>query len=187
NPLTQLPGNTQIDLELRRRVDSNEPFALMHIDIDNFKAYNDLYGFLRGDQAIRLLARCAGEATGASPSGDGFLGHVGGDDFVAMVPPGDAEEVAQDIIDTWDRNVASLYDPADVERGYIEVPDRRHRLHRYPLSTLSIGIATNVHRTIESHWHASQVASEMRAFAKNSDRSSYEIDRRSTDRGPSPE
>jgi diguanylate cyclase (GGDEF)-like protein len=151
----------------------------MHIDIDNFKAFNDHYGFLRGDQAITLLARCSMDATGASPSGDGFLGHIGGDDFVALVPPEDAIEVAQDIIDTWDRNIAELYGEADAKRGYIDVPDRQKQMHRYGFCTLSIGIATNRHRQIQTHWEASQIASEMRAFAKASDKSSYAMDRRS--------
>ena len=181
NPLTQLPGNHQIDFELQRRVEKKAPFALMHIDIDNFKAFNDHYGFLRGDQAITLLARCSSDATGASPSGDGFLGHVGGDDFVALVPPEDADDVAQDIIDTWDRNIQELYDKDDAELGYIEVPDRQKQMHRYVFCTLSIGIATNLNREIASHWEASQIASEMRGYAKRTERSSYAIDRRQTD------
>ena len=181
NPLTQLPGNHQIDVELQRRVDARAPFALMHIDIDNFKAFNDHYGFLRGDQAITLLARCASDATGAAPSGDGFLGHVGGDDFVALVPPDDAEDVAQDIIDTWERNIRELYESDDADRGYIDVPDRQKQMHRYGFCTLSIGIATNSTRSIESHWEASQIASEMRGYAKQSEKSSYAVDRRQAD------
>jgi diguanylate cyclase (GGDEF)-like protein len=181
NPLTQLPGNVQVQEEVSRRVSSGTPFALMYIDLDNFKAFNDHYGFLRGDEAIKLLARCATEVMARHGSDDSFLGHVGGDDFVIIVEPLVAEPLAQDIIRLWDDRIADLYDPEDVEHGYIEVADRRKQVHRFPFTTVSIGIASNTGRAIDSHWTASEIAAEMKAFAKNDDGSSYAIDRRRTD------
>ena len=177
NPLTQLPGNVQVQDEVSRRVAKGEPFALEYIDLDNFKAFNDHYGFLRGDEAIKLLARCIGEAL-ESHANDSFVGHVGGDDFVVIVGPEAAERLANAVIKNWDERVPTLYDEEDAARGYIEVVDRRKKLHRFGFTTVSIGIASNTARYIDSHWAASEIAAEMKAFAKTEDRSSFAIDRR---------
>jgi diguanylate cyclase (GGDEF)-like protein len=181
NPLTQLPGNVQVQDEVAKRAASGAPFALMYVDLDNFKAFNDFYGFLRGDEAIKLLARCTGEAVNRHFGEEGFVGHVGGDDFISIVDPGPAETAAKDIIECWDREVGDLYDADDLEHGFIEVPDRRKQPHRYGLMTVSIGIATNAHRPIGSHWEAAEIAAEMKQFAKREPRSSYAIDRRKPD------
>ena len=178
NPLTQLPGNVQVHQEVSNQVAEGRPFALMYIDIDNFKAFNDYYGFLRGDEAIKMLARCSGEIIRRFEGDTGFLGHVGGDDFIAIADPGNAEAVARQILSCWDEGVIEFYDQEDLTRGFIEVPDRQKRLHRYALCTVSIGIATNVARELHSHWEASEIASEMKAFAKREPNSSYAIDRR---------
>jgi diguanylate cyclase (GGDEF)-like protein len=176
NPLTQLPGNIQVLEEVEKKVSAGLPFALMYIDLDNFKAFNDHYGFLRGDEVIKLMANIVEEAVRIQ--GGGFVGHVGGDDFIALVEPDASERIADDIIAFWDGKVGSLYDPVDVERGYIEVADRRSQMHRFPITTVSIGIASNVHRPIASHWEASEIATEMKQFAKREQASTYAIDRR---------
>ena len=178
NPLTQLPGNIQVQEEVATRVQSQIPFAVLYVDLDNFKAFNDFYGFLRGDEAIKLLAKCAAEAVQVHTEGEGFIGHVGGDDFIAIVSPEVAEATAQDIAESWDAKVRALYDHEDLERGYIEVVDRRKQMHKVPITTVSIGIATNTQRPITSHWEASEIASEMKQFAKREAKSGYAIDRR---------
>ena len=178
NPLTQLPGNVQIQEEVAARVASREPFALMYIDLNDFKAFNDFYGFARGDEVIKLLARCAGTAVQKAVGSEAFLGHIGGDDFVAILDPEKAEEAADYVIECWDDEIPRLYDDTDVRRGYIEVPDRRKELHHFPITTVSIGIATNTQRPIRSHWEASEIATEMKTFAKNQGRSAFAIDRR---------
>jgi diguanylate cyclase (GGDEF)-like protein len=178
NPLTQLPGNVQIQEEVAARVASGQPFALMYIDLNDFKAYNDFYGFARGDEAIKLLAKCAGNAVQVAAGAEGFLGHIGGDDFVAVVDPEKAEAAAQDIIDCWDLEIPHLYDDSDATRGYIEIADRRKEMHRFPLTTVSVGIATTTQRPIRSHWEASEIAAEMKTFAKSHGKSAFAIDRR---------
>jgi diguanylate cyclase (GGDEF)-like protein len=178
NPLTQLPGNVQVQEEIVRRTSGERPFALMYIDLDNFKAFNDQYGFLRGDEAIKLLARCVGVAVEQHGGEDVFFGHVGGDDLVAVADPADAETLAKDVIKRWDDEIGSLYEPEDLERGYIEVLDRKKQSHRYPLMTVSIGVATNAHRPLGTHWEAAEIAAEMKQFAKREPRSSFAIDRR---------
>ncbi|MDP9233817.1 MAG: response regulator [Actinomycetota bacterium] len=178
NPLTQLPGNVQIQAEVQRRVESGSPFALMHADLDNFKPFNDHYGFLRGDGAIQLLASTIDNCVLRAVGDSSFVGHIGGDDFVVLMGPDVVETVAKDICEEWDRRLASLYDSEDFERGYIEIEDRRKEIHRFPLATVSIGIATNRRRPIQSHWEAAEIAGEMKSFAKRVDESRYAIDRR---------
>ena len=178
NPLTQFPGNVQIQDEVTRKVQSGAPFGVMYIDIDDFKAFNDYYGFLRGDEAIKLLARCASEAVTEHGGDEPFIGHIGGDDFVAVVGAHEAEKAATALVECWDHEVLALYDPADVEKGYIDVVDRQKQLHRYPIASVSIGIATNLQKPITSHWEAAEIASEMKQFAKRQEGSRVAIDRR---------
>jgi diguanylate cyclase (GGDEF)-like protein len=178
NPLTQLAGNVQVQAELGDRVDKAEPFALMYADLDNFKAFNDHYGFLRGDEAIKLLARSIGEAVRRRGDDQAFVGHVGGDDFVVIVSPDLVEAVCQDLIEAWDGQIGRLYDSDDLDRGYILVKDRRDQMNYFPVMTVTIGIATNSNRPITSHWEASEIAAEMKQFAKREPKSCYAIDRR---------
>jgi len=178
NPLTRLPGNVQIQEHIIDRLENDESFALLYVDLDNFKAFNDHYGFLRGDEAIKLLARCSREAVMNHCPDQGFIGHIGGDDFAAIVPATVAEEVAGQIADSWDDLLPNLYEPEDAQRGFIEVADRRGHLQRHPLATVSIGIASNREKPLLSHWHASELATEMKSVAKSRDGSAVAIDRR---------
>ncbi|MGH2746767.1 MAG: response regulator [Actinomycetota bacterium] len=176
NPLTQLPGNVRLQLHLEDVIAASVPFALLYIDLDHFKAYNDHYGFLRGDDALRLMARATEDAVEAQ--GGGFVGHVGGDDFVVIVDANKGEAVAQDIIESWDASVGALYNPEDVARGYIEVVDRRGELQRFPIMAISIGIATNLFRDIAAVGEAVTIATEMKGVAKRNPTSSFAMDRR---------
>lgn len=178
NPLTRLPGNIEIQDEAAKRVASEIPFALLYIDLDNFKSFNDHYGFLRGDEVIKLLGQCAAAAIEKLAPDDAFLGHIGGDDFVAMVDADSAEAVARELISTWDEAIVACYDPEDIHKGHIEVADRKGVLHKYPITTVSVGIATNRHRPISTHWEAAEIAAEMKQFAKREAASSYAVDRR---------
>ena len=184
NPLTQLPGNIQVQEEVAARVAEGSPFALMYVDLDNFKSFNDHYGFLRGDEAIKTLAVSVEEAV--RNNGGGFVGHVGGDDFVVLVDPAISEAVAQTIIASWDEKVPLLYDAEDLERGYIQVVDRRNQVHRVGLTTVSVGIASNAKKPIATHWEASEIATEMKQFAKRDQGSSYALDRRAQNPSPIP-
>lgn len=184
NPLSGLPGNVAILQRLERSLSQGKSFALMHIDLDNFKAFNDYYGFMRGDQAIQLTARLLREAVDLEADGtDAFVGHIGGDDFTVICEPGAAQPIAQRIIDTFDKTIATLYDPADAERGHIIVTDRRDEVRHFPLMSISIGIASTQTRSFVSHLEASEVATEMKQFAKKQSGSSYAMDRRTGDDG----
>jgi diguanylate cyclase (GGDEF)-like protein len=177
SPLTGLPGNACILAELERRIAGDRGFALMHVDIDHFKALNDRYGFLRGDEVIKMLARTLGDVVAAQDTG-GFVGHIGGDDFVVICDPSVAAVVAADIIERFDRETPELYDEPDRRRGGITVVDRTNRPHDYPVVSVSIGVATTARRSIGSHLEASEIAAEMKSVAKRQPGSAVAIDRR---------
>jgi diguanylate cyclase (GGDEF)-like protein len=179
SPMTGLAGNVAIEDEIERRVASAEPFAILYADLDRFKAYNDRYGFLRGDEAIRETARVIGEASAAVVGAETFVGHAGGDDFVVVVPPEHATAVAQRIVQDFDEMILGLYDGDDRTNGYVEVTNRRGEPQRFPLLTLSIGIASTEKRTFRHYAEAVTVAMEMKQYTKETGASSWSIDRRS--------
>ncbi len=178
SPLTGLPGNIRIQEEIERMVREDLSFAVIYADLDNFKAYNDLKGFVRGDRLIQTTARTLQDAVVEFAGSEGFVGHVGGDDFVAVVPPGVAEDVAKRIVVTFDAQIHEFYEPEDVERGYIQVEDRKGVLQRLPLAGISVGVATTSVRTFAHYGEAVSIATEMKQFAKRDPGSSYAIDRR---------
>ena len=178
SPLTGLPGNIQIEDEIRERHRAGEAVAVCHADLDNFKGYNDRYGFLQGDRAIAYTAEVLREVAEATP--DSFLGHIGGDDFAMVVPADDAERTCERAIELFDRAAATLYEPADAARGYIEVQDRRGRMMRYPILTLSIGVGLNAD-DITDYREIVDAATEMKSFAKRQPGSVYAVDRRTPD------
>jgi diguanylate cyclase (GGDEF)-like protein len=181
SPLTGLPGNIRIQEEIERNVRDDRPFAVLYCDLDNFKAYNDQKGFVRGDRLIQSTARIIQDAVVEFAGSDGFVGHVGGDDFVAVVPPETAEDVAKRIVERFDGDIHEFYEREDVERGYIEVEDRKGVMQKLPLAGVSVGIATTEVRRFAHYGEAVSVATEMKQFAKREARSSYAVDRRKTD------
>jgi diguanylate cyclase (GGDEF)-like protein len=178
SPLTGLPGNIRIQDQIQRQVEDEAPFAVLYCDLDNFKAYNDHYGFVKGDRVIQATARVLQETVEEFAKPDGFLGHVGGDDFVVVVSPDVAEEAAAWICRRFDQEVAAFYDRDDRKRGFVEVEDRQGTLQRYGLVAISVGVATTGRRKFSHYGEAVDVATEMKQFAKRQRGSSYAIDRR---------
>lgn len=178
SPLTGLPGNFRIGAEIESRIEQGLPFGVVHIDLDNFKAFNDHYGFMRGDQVIKFCAEIVRQAVGDVGDDSAFIGHIGGDDFVAVVDASVAEPFCKAVINRFDDGILDYYDTADALRGYIEVTDRRGERYAFPVVSISMGVVTNVTRPIVSQWEASAVAVEMKEFAKKQHGSSYRIDRR---------
>ncbi len=177
-PLTRLPGNIAIETDIRRRLTAGEPWAVLYIDLDNFKAFNDVYGFVHGDEAIQLLATTLAEAVRRVGSPDDFVGHIGGDDFVLVTTPGAAVTIANDVVESFDRDVLALYGKDDLDRGYIATKDRRGRVVRYPIMSLSIAIVSNATRVIRSYGQIGEIAAELKAFAKSRPGSSIATDQR---------
>lgn len=180
SPLTGLPGNFRIGAELEARIATGESFALIHCDLDNFKAFNDHYGFMRGDEVIKFSAEVLAGAMTDIGETKGFIGHVGGDDFVVITEGSAAEPFCRAVIERFDDGILDFYDTADALKGYIEVTDRRGERYAFPMVSMSMGVTSNVHRPISTQWEASAVAVEMKEFAKKKPGSSYQIDRRTT-------
>jgi diguanylate cyclase (GGDEF)-like protein len=178
SPLTGLPGNIRIQEEIERQVRERREFAVLYCDLDHFKAYNDQKGFVRGDRLIQATARIIQDAVVERAGADGFVGHVGGDDFVAVVPPDGAEDVAKRICERFDEARVDFYEPEDLERGYVRIEDRKGVLQDVPLVAVSIGIASTSKRQFAHYGEAVAVATEMKSFAKRESGSSYAVDRR---------
>jgi diguanylate cyclase (GGDEF)-like protein len=181
SPLTGLPGNVRIEEEIESRLERSEPFAILYADLDNFKAYNDHYGFIRGDEMIQASARLIGDAAREASGDAAFVGHVGGDDFVVVVAPELAAPAADAIVAAFDAAASGFYDDTDRERGYIEIPDRRGELQRFGVVTVSIGIASTSKRSFQHYAEAVAVATELKQYTKGSGTSSWTIDRRTGD------
>jgi diguanylate cyclase (GGDEF)-like protein len=183
SPLTGLPGNHRINEEIASRAAVDRPFAVCHVDLDNFKAFNDRYGWLRGDDVITLLAATlkgvGADVVGAQP----FIGHVGGDDFVVICEPDQVESLTTAAINRFDQGVALLHDPDDVRRGHITIVDRQGNERTYPLVSVSIGVAMTGRRHYADYRAIVAVATEMKVVAKGQLGSAVAIDRRTDPAG----
>ncbi|HZM80989.1 MAG TPA: response regulator [Candidatus Limnocylindrales bacterium] len=179
SPLTGLAGNTRIQQEINDRLHAGTEYAVCYIDIDRFKSVNDAYGFARGDEFIGALARSLRRATIAAGLPPAFLGHVGGDDFVVVCHPDQVKPITTRAVIDFEAAADELYDPTDAERGYLELSDRRGRVHQVNLVTISIGVAVSTARYYRHPSEVVAVASEMKAVAKKHQGSYVAFDRRS--------
>lgn len=178
NPLTRLPGNISIINELQSRLEKKMPLAAGYADLDKFKSYNDKYGFEHGDEVIRETARIILEAINECGSGDDFVGHIGGDDFVFITIPAVADGLCQRIIEKFEKKVPDFYSPEDVRKGYIMAHDRKGQLQQIPLLSLSIGVVTNESRIITHVAQINEIGAELKEAAKRLERSNYIKDKR---------
>jgi GGDEF domain-containing protein/CHASE3 domain sensor protein len=181
SPLTRLPGGVAIEREVQKRIDSGLPLAFCWIDLSNFKAFNDRYGYARGNEVIKRTAAIMESAVQALGTAGDFLGHMGGDDFAVLTAPAVKEELAREIIARFDRQIPDFYDPPDRERGYILGRTRQGVEVRFPLMTMAIAIVTNEHRKLSSFPQVTAIAAELKEKAKIRSRSTFLLDRR---RGP---
>ena len=179
HPSTRLPGTFGIEAEIARRLALGVRFAVCYADLDHFKEFNDRYGYTEGDRIIRMLATILHDVVKGSCADDGYVGHIGGDDFIFIVPLAAASEVCQEVIDVFDGLIPLQYSMQDRRTGYFFGKDRRGRLHRVPLMTLSIGVATNARRHFQHAVEMSELATEMKTYAKTLSGSLYTVDRRS--------
>lgn len=178
SPLTGLPGNVQIHAELKKRLMNKEEFCVLYLDLDNFKAYNDVYGFLKGDQIIKFTADTILNCVHNQYEEDIFIGHIGGDDFVAIVPGNSCEKLCQNIIANFDSKVLSFFTPDDVRKGYIEVPNRKGIIEQFPLTSISIGVVVVDPYRFYNILEIGEIGAQVKHAAKSVVGSSYAIDKR---------
>ena len=178
HPSTRLPGTTEIEREIRRRLDSNQEFAVCYADLDHFKEFNDRYSYYDGDRVIYILSRVLHDVVKGLMGARGFVGHIGGDDFIFIIPASDISPVCSEILEVFDSLIPLQYNDQDRRAGYFFGKDRRGQLHRVPLMTLSIGIVTNRHRRFAHPAQVSELATEMKSYAKTLPGSVFVVDRR---------
>jgi len=178
NPLTRLPGNTSIINTIQRLLSSGTHFAMAHADMDNFKPYNDKYGFSRGDEMLLMTARLILNTVNAQQSEPAFVGHIGGDDFVFILPPDVMEKACKRIVSDFDAIAPSFYDPEDRARGSILSYDRQGHALNFPIMSISIAVTPNIDARYTHYAQISHVAGQLKKLAKATPGSTYVIDRR---------
>ena len=178
SPLTGLPGNVQIHAELKKRITNKEEFSVLYLDLDNFKAYTDVYGFLKGDQIIEYTANTILKCIHQNFSENYFVGHIGGDDFIAIVPTLKVDSICQLIIANFDEGVTRFFTPEDLEKGYIEVANRKGIIEQFALTAISIGAVIADKNRFSNILEIGEVGAQVKHVAKAIIGSSYAIDRR---------
>jgi diguanylate cyclase (GGDEF)-like protein len=182
HPSTRLPGAVEIDAEIGRRMLGGVPFAACYADLDHFKEFNDRYSYYQGDRVIRILSMILHDLVKGLCGREGFVGHIGGDDFIFLIPIEPVHEVCAEIISVFDELIPLQYAAADREAGYFFGKDRRGQVHRVPLMTVSIGVVTTERRHFTHAAQVSALATEMKNYAKTLPGSVYAIDRRTDNR-----
>ena len=182
SPLTGLLGGVAIEQELVNRIGNEDEIAFCMIDIDNFKAYNDRYGYAKGNRIIKKTAKILVAAVSAYGRKDDFIGHIGGDDFVIITSPEHHEKIAKGIVARFDEAIPDFYSTQDVNRGYIKATSRQGEAINHPLASITIAIVTNRERTVDSYVEFGEIAAELKEYAKSIVGSNYVIDRRKDDR-----
>jgi GGDEF domain-containing protein len=184
HPTTLLPGTVQIQRDIAERLRTAETFAVCYADLDHFKEFNDRYGYVHGDRVILILSRILREVVRAySPAA--FVGHIGGDDFIFNAPIDDFRVCCEEVIGVFSELIPLQYAEEDRERGFFMGKDRRGEVYPVPLMTLSIGVVTNQQRTFVHTAQISELATEMKAYAKSFNGSIYVVDRRTDHHGGS--
>ena len=177
SPLTGLPGNTQIQAELKKRLAREKEFIVLYLDLDDFKAYNDVYGFLKGDEIIKFTARTILENVNNIANSNAFVGHIGGDDFVAILDENtNYEEICRNIIAQFDKGVKYFFTEEDYNRGYLKIQNRKGKMEHFFLTAISIGVVQ-----VESDKYSNEigeVGAQVKHIAKKYKGSCYAIDRR---------
>ncbi len=178
NPSTGLVGSDAIASAIGLRMESREPFAACYADLDHFKEFNDRYGYAMGDDVIRTVAGLLVEVVEATAGAHGFVGHIGGDDFLFLIPLASVVQTCETVVRRADEILPMRYSAHDRQAGYFFGKDRRGRLDRVPLMTLSIGVVTNERRRFAHPAQVSELATEMKTYAKTLPGSVWAMDRR---------
>jgi GGDEF domain-containing protein len=178
NPLTRLPGNIALENVLRSRLDAGRPLAFCLADLDNFKAFNDRYGYARGSELIKEAARIVETAVALHGAAEDFVGHIGGDDFAVITTPERFPAICEAIIEGFDKAVLAHYDPEDLARGFIRSKDRQGKDRVFPVTSISIAVVTNLTQRLENAIQVGEKAAELKEYAKSLPGSLYVVDRR---------
>jgi diguanylate cyclase (GGDEF)-like protein len=177
NPTSRLPGPGLLDAEIKRRLDRGETFAVCYADLDNFKAYNDYHGYGFGDKIVRLTAQIIRDVA-YDLSDNAFVGHIGGDDFLFIIPENEIDPVCQNVISTFDRVIPYRYSEADRQRGHIITKNRKGKTETFPLMSISIAVLINKPHMFTHVGEMSKMLADLKHFTKAKAGSNYFIERR---------
>ncbi len=181
SPLTRLPGGVSIENVLDTHIKTQTPFAFCLMDLDNFKAFNDRYGYAKGNQLIKSTAKTIQKVVSEFGSGDDFVGHIGGDDFVLISTPERCGKICDEIIGDFNKDVAKFYNTEDNSRGYIIGENRQGQRTFFPLASLSIAVVTDTENKMESFIKVGEIAAELKEYAKSKTGSVCVFDKRTGD------
>lgn len=176
--LTGLPGNVQIENELKRKMASKKPYAVLYIDLDNFKSYNDKYGFMNGDEVIKFTSDVIQDAIQKYGKKGDFLGHIGGDDFIAVVDYENAKKIGKGIVKAFDEGILKYYTEEDITKGWIRVPNRKGKLEKYPIMTISVAMISNKHKKYNTTLEIGEDGANVKKKAKTFEGSTFLEDQR---------
>jgi diguanylate cyclase (GGDEF)-like protein len=183
SPLTRLPGGTTIENTMNKRISAKALIAFCLMDIDNFKAYNDHYGYAKGNELIQATADIISQAVADHGGEDDFIGHIGGDDYVVITTPDNYSNICQAIVETYDKTIPDFYDTKDRKRGHITGEDRQGNKASFPLATISIAVVTNEKRMSLNHIQFGEAAAEVKEQAKAEAGSLFLVDQRENKKG----
>jgi len=164
NPLTGLPGNVVIEDSISKLILERKAFSLLYFDINDFKAFNDSYGFENGDRILSFTASVIQKHTCLYK--ESFLGHIGGDDFVAIIPGHDAYALCQNIIDEFDSNISNFYNEDDRQNGYIQSFNRNNNEENYPIMSISIAVVMDKHKSYTTIYELTEDAAKIKKKCK---------------------
>lgn len=182
NPLTKLPGNVSIKQEIQRRLDNHEMMAVCHIDLRQFKAFNDKYGFEHGDKVIKFTGELIIAVIKDLAKETDFVGHIGGDDFIIICGLDIVDNVCQEVINRFDLGILKFYSEEDRDRSFIISHDRKGNINKFPIMTVYIAVVTNERIDLECPEEISEIGAELGAYAKTFSKSIYIKDRRADPR-----
>ncbi len=177
NPTTRLPGTSIIEREIARRIGKGEEFAACYADLDDFKAYNDYYGYHYGDSLIKMTSEIIRDVV-YTYNQNSFVGHIGGDDFVFIIPPEKTDQVCGKIIEIFDRMIVPRYKKEDLTRGYIITENRRGKRETFPIMTLSIAVLVNRRKMFRHPGEISHMIADLKKYTKTLPGSNYFVERR---------
>ncbi len=178
NPLTRLPGNLAIEKAILTRLQGQSKFAFCLVDLDNFKAYSDRYGYSKGSEVLKAVGNILVDTVKRLGMPNDFVGHIGGDDFVLVIDFERIRVLCEAIIQTFDEQILRYYDPDDLKRGFIISKDRREIEQAFPIMTISIAVVTNQKRPLSSPAQIAETAAQLKNYAKSFSKSLFVVDQR---------
>lgn len=178
NPLTRLPGNLALEREIKKRLDTGDAFSVCYCDLDNFKAYNDKYGYEAGDKVIFHTAQIIMNTVRGLSESDDFVGHIGGDDFVVLTTPERDNAIVKAIAAKFDETIVEFYDDEDLERKSIQIENRAGELERFPIMSITLAIISGSKEDFESTHVIAERAAELKKYLKKFQGSNFLSERR---------